>query len=73
MGSLAELLVEAETALHRLLTGTQAVDVTDSSGERVRYGAADHKALAAYVSDLRRRIAGRSVPQTIIFHTSKGL
>lgn len=73
MGTLAEQLVEAEAALHRLLTGSLAAEVTDSNGERVRFGPADHKSLSAYVADLRRQIAGRTVPKTIIFTTSKGL
>lgn len=73
MGTLAERLVEAEAALHCLLTGSLAAEVTDSNGERVRFGPADHKSLSAYVADLRRQIAGRTVPKTIIFTTSKGL
>lgn len=71
--TLAEKLVEAENALHTLTIGRAAVEVADSNGERVRYGPANRAALAAYVGDLRRQIAGVSLPKTIRFETSKGV
>ena len=71
--TLAQKLVEAEDALHRLTIGQAAVEVVDQSGERVRYHFANRAALAAYVADLRRQIAGVSLPKTILFSTSKGV
>lgn len=73
MATLAERLVEAEDALHRLTIGRATVEVEDSSGERVKYGFANRAALAAYVADLRRQIAGASLPKTILFSTRKGV
>ncbi|MFT4913346.1 MAG: hypothetical protein ACI9YM_001943 [Brevundimonas sp.] len=73
MATLAERLTEAEAALHKLLTGAAAVEVQDASGDRVRFAKADRASLAAYVSDLRRQLAGSSRPTTIRFNTSKGI
>lgn len=74
MATLAERLVEAEEAYHSLLTGAAAVEVQDSSGDRVRYAKAEAASLATYIADLRRQIAGASRPITTIrFLTSKGI
>lgn len=67
-------LEEAQEALHQLLTGTQAVAVTDQNGERVEYRPANRAALERYVSDLEAQLAGaHKPPHTIRFRTSKGL
>lgn len=52
-------LAEAEAALHRLTTGSQAEDVRYASGSAsrsVRYTAANIAELRAYVADLRRQL-----------------
>lgn len=69
-----ERLTEAREALHQLLTGTQAVAVTDQNGERVEYRPANRAALERYVADLEAVMAGATArPRRIIFQTSKGL
>lgn len=73
MTTLAQKLVEAEDALHRLTIGAAAVEVTDQSGERVKFNFANRAALAAYVADLKRQIAGVGLPTTFLFSTSKGV
>ena len=70
--SLTSRLLEAESALHNLMTGTAAVRVQDANGEAVTYTAANREALASYVALLRRQIAGRGVPHTVVFRSSKG-
>ncbi|RWR45102.1 hypothetical protein EOW65_17305 [Sinirhodobacter ferrireducens] len=70
----SERLEEAQEALHQLLTGTQAVAVTDQNGERVEYRPANRAALERYVADLEAQLAGaHKPPHTIRFQTSKGL
>lgn len=71
--TLAQQISEAELALHKLQTGKLPVEFQDSNGERVRYSVAQAPRLAAYIADLKRQLAGRSRPHTIIFSTSKGL
>lgn len=59
MPTISELqtrLSEAETALHRLLTGTQVVQVRDASGRQVSYSASNLKDLRAYIADLKRQL-----------------
>ena len=73
MTTLAQKLVEAEDALHRLTIGHAAVEVADQSGEKVKYNFANRATLAAYVADLKRQIAGVVLPKTILFSTSKGV
>ena len=53
----AEKLVEAETALHELLTGTSARVVVDQNGERIEYTAASAPRLRAYIDELKRSLA----------------
>ncbi|MBJ3775674.1 gpW family head-tail joining protein [Acuticoccus mangrovi] len=70
----SERLEEAQEALHQLLTGTQAVAVTDQNGERVEYRPTNRAALERYVADLEAQLAGaHKPPHTIRFQTSKGL
>ena len=70
----AERLIEAQEALHALLTGTQAVSVTDQNGEKIEYRPVSRTDLQRYVADLEAQVAGaRKPPHTITFRTSKGL
>jgi|CryGeyDrversion2_3_1046612.scaffolds.fasta_scaffold00260_3 hypothetical protein len=55
--TIAEKLVEAETALHELLTGTSARVVVDQNGERVEYTAANAPRLRAYIEELKRTLS----------------
>lgn len=74
MASLATRLVEAEAAYHRLMIGESAVEVRDQSGESVKFGFANRAALARYIADLKRQIAGTALPSATIRVTiSKGL
>ena len=69
-----ERLEEAQDALHQLLTGTQAVSVTDQNGEKVEYRPVSRTDLQRYVADLEAQLAGaHKPPHTIRFQTSKGL
>lgn len=53
----AEKLVEAEQALHDLLTGTSARVVVDQNGERIEYTAASAPRLRAYIDELKRALS----------------
>lgn len=55
--SAAQRLVEAEDALHQLLTGTSARVFVDQNGERVEYTSANAARLRAYIEELKREIA----------------
>ncbi|PAL23528.1 gpW family head-tail joining protein [Sphingopyxis sp. GW247-27LB] len=52
----AELLAEAKTAYHALMTGRSVVEARDQNGEMVRYGIANAGRLAAYIDQLERKI-----------------
>lgn len=59
MAELAQLqtwLTEAETALHKLQTGTRVVDVTHED-TRTRYQEADIAKLEKYISSLKMQIS----------------
>lgn len=58
MATTAELLVEAEAAYHKLMTGTLARVFVDQNGERVEYVSANASKLAAYIQSLKDIIAG---------------
>jgi len=73
MMTLAQKLVEAEDAYHRLQVGQGVVEVSDQSGERLKYAYASRAALAAYIADLKRQIAGAGQASTFHFSTSKGV
>lgn len=53
----AEKLVEAEQALHDLLTGTSARVVVDQNGERIEYTAASAPRLRAYIQELKQQLS----------------
>ena len=57
MATTQELLDEAEAAYHRLMLGEQVVEVRDQSGESIRYLANSAARLAAYISQLKAKIA----------------
>lgn len=57
----AQRLVEAEDALHQLLTGTSARVVVDQNGERIEYTAANAGKLRAYIQELKQEIAGEPI------------
>lgn len=57
----AQRLVEAEDALHQLLTGTSARVVVDQNGERIEYTAANTGKLRAYIQELQQEIAGKTL------------
>lgn len=72
--TLSERLAEAEGALHGLLTGRAVVQVTDQSGESVRFVQASVSKLQAYVVQLRAEAAGaRRTPSSFRYITSKGI
>jgi hypothetical protein len=56
--TLAEKIVEAEEALHRLLTGSLEQEV-EYDGQRVKFGATDAAKLSAYISQLKAELAGQ--------------
>jgi hypothetical protein len=53
-----EALNDAEKALHDLLTGSSAAEITDQNGEKIRYRPIDITKLNAYIADLKAQIAG---------------
>ncbi|MCW5727240.1 gpW family head-tail joining protein [Parvibaculum sp.] len=63
MATTAELLAEAQTARHRLLTGTLEAEIRTADGESVKYAAADLGRLDSYIKQLQAKIAprGRSI------------
>lgn len=58
MATAAERLVEAEKALHAILTGRGVQRVRDSNGEEVTYSTANVSRLRTYISELKAEIAG---------------
>ncbi|MEL6284583.1 MAG: gpW family head-tail joining protein [Pseudomonadota bacterium] len=71
--TLAEKLADAEAAHHDLMVGRAALIFVDQNGERVEYNRASAPKLAAYISELKRKIAGKPRPAVVRFQTSKGL
>ncbi|MEL4071762.1 gpW family head-tail joining protein [Ochrobactrum sp. GPK 3] len=72
MATKAELerqLKEAETAYHRLMTGKSARVLVDQNGERIEYVAANASKLAAYITELERKLGkGRPMgPMGVFF------
>lgn len=59
IATLTARLSEAETAYHKLLTGTSARVFVDQNGERVEYTAANRQALSAYIQELKRLLGRR--------------
>lgn len=57
----SELLAEAKTALHKLLTGRQAAEFRDQNGEMVRYTRANLAELRRYITELEARVSPPTV------------
>lgn len=69
-----ERLLEAETALHSLMTGRAIVSVTDENGESVSYTRAKVSDLQTYVRALKISLMGGPRRVTKIhFNMTKGL
>ena len=58
MPTTAELLTDARTAYHRLMTGTSVLEVRDQNGEVIRYQMANSTSLLAYIQRLERELSG---------------
>lgn len=56
-----EALAEAQKALHDLLTGVSAAEITDQNGEKIRYRAIDISKLKIYIAELQAQIADTTV------------
>ena len=69
MPTIAELLTDARTAYHRLMTGTSVVEVRDQNGETIRYQVANAAALLAYIQRLEQQLSGNRYggPMQFIF------
>jgi len=61
MATNEQLLSEAKTALHNLMTGQAVVEARDSSGEMVRYTRANASNLRAYIRELESLVANEGV------------
>jgi hypothetical protein len=61
MTATADLLADAYAAYHRLQTGAAAAEIRDSSGESIRYTAANVSRLWAYIRLLEAEVAGTAV------------
>lgn len=70
MATTAELLADAEMAYHRLMTGTQVVEVHDQNGEVIKYNLASAPRLLSYIQALRDLINPNSrinAPMRVFF------
>lgn len=59
LATLQTRIEEAETALHELMTGTRAVDITSPTGARTTYQQADAPKLQAYIAELKGQAAAK--------------
>lgn len=50
-------LAEAEKALHDLMIGASAAEITDQNGEKIRYRPVDMSKLQIYIQKLKDQIA----------------
>lgn len=69
-----ELLSQARTAYHKLVTGTSAREVVDQNGERVTFTAANRQSLYSYIMELEAQLnptpagtAPNNGPMTFLF------
>jgi len=62
-------LGEAESAYHRLMSGTSVRVVVDQNGERVEFTAANRSALIAHIQGLKRDLGllPRAAPAGVLF------
>lgn len=58
MATTAELLAEAQAALHRLQIGEAAAEVRDADGSSIRYTQANISRLKQYVAELKAQAGG---------------
>lgn len=58
MATTAQKIVEVETAIHALVTGTQVRVFVDQNGERVEFNSSNLQRLQAYLSTLNALQAG---------------
>jgi hypothetical protein len=58
MTTAVQRLSEAKAAYHRLMTGTNAVEIQDATGETVIYNKANAASLRSYISQLEAEVAG---------------
>lgn len=58
MATNQQLLDEARTAFHQLMTGKLASVFVDQNGERVEYSKTNSAQLQAYITELERRVTG---------------
>lgn len=63
-----QLLSEARTAYHALVTGTSPRVVVDQNGERVEYVAANKMALYTYISQMEAQLACGQSPDLAAHH-----
>ncbi len=56
MAVTAQTLIEAEFALHSLITGTAVVEVIDQNGEKIRYAQARRGDLVLYIQLLKAEL-----------------
>lgn len=60
--TLAEKLVDAEAAYHRLVTGQAASVLVDQNGERIEYSKTNLADLRAYITALKQQLVGTGMP-----------
>jgi hypothetical protein len=61
VATLQARLAEAETAYHKLMTGTRVIEIEHERIGRTRYDLGNAPGLLAYISDLRGRLAALGV------------
>lgn len=60
MATLAERLVEAETAYHNVMTGGAVTKIRDQNGEEISYSQINPSRLLAYIATLKNLIAAEA-------------
>ena len=61
MATNAEMLVQAQSAMHDLRTGRSARVVVDQNGERVEFTSTNIGSLRAYIDELTRLVASETL------------
>lgn len=54
--TLQQMLDDAKDKLHRLLTGTLVVSITDQNGEKLTFNSANAAQLRTYIQDLEAQL-----------------
>jgi len=68
--TVSELLTQARTEYHNLMTGLKVRVFVDQNGERVEYTSANAARLRAYIQDLERQVdpnVGHTGPLRVFF------